>query len=1374
MTRLIAHGVFAMLTLATTVHAATYYVSQFDGNNANDGLSWGKAKATIQAAVTNSVDGDTIWVDEGEYSPITTDNKRIRIISLYGTDTIIDNGAAGRRATLGTEPSHTNTVLEGFTLRNGWATGSTSYGAVGGGAYGGTLIDCDLLNNRATDGGGSYGGMLIRCWIESNGTGYDDVVINRGGGSYGGTLIDCDLLNNKARHGGGAYGSTLNGCKIYKNKAENTTGEAQGGGAHGGTLTDCFLCSNTALVSPPFAYDAKGGGAFESTLINCILTSNGAGSLQGLGNAQGGGSWGGTLNGCTLLWNQCVSLDNDAKGGGVYGGTLDFCSLGENVCGSLAKTKTAAGGGAYGATLNNCELINNMAKYRGVHLQPSDVTISVGAGAGFTFWGIFNLGFNFGVSWPASYELVADVESWGGGAWGSTLNNCLLWKNEAWGGGGADSSVLNNCTVVENTSRTDGGGIRNCPQVNNSIVKFNTSIKGSSYYQNCYAHSPCLCSINNSNIDPIKIVGNTYLGITDSYPYPYPIFSIINNRIYLASCIDSDPKFVDRANGNFRLQQTSPCIKKGNNALVVGTMDLDGNTRIWPWDSTVDMGAYEYGAPLATHIVTFNDNNGNPASQTITQTYGSSYILPPTRPTQTGYIFMGWFTAISGGVCVTLSTTVTTASNHTLYAQWMVIPPGTTWYVDALRPNDTDDGKTWETAKKTIQAAVTAAAAKDTIVVWQGTYTPISTANKAVTIQGVGGAGVTIIDGKKNNRCATLGTASGHTNTVLIGFTLENGRTDYGGGVRGGTLNNCVIQYNTATIDGGGAYYSTLNNCVLTGNTAKWGGGVYQSTVNNSTLTGNSASNTGGGAWTSTLNNCLLMKNTSGDWGGGADLSTLNNCLLAENKGKWGGGAASSTLVNCTVVKNDASGYTWGKGGGGVNKCTVYNCIVYGNTGWHGGITTDQNNLEKTTMYNTSNGDIVPMFVDYNGGDYRLQPDSPCRDKGNNAYVVGTTDLDGNIRIWNGTVDMGAYEYGAPSIIHTVTLNPNGGSGGTASVTATYGLTMPSASVPTRVGYTFQGYWDTSAASGGTQYYTATMGSVRNWDKTQNTMLYARWSITPYTVTLNRNNGSGGTASVTATYGSAMPSAIAPTRIGYTFQGYWDTSAVSGGTQYYTATMGSVRNWDKTQNTMLYARWSINPYTVTFDRNNGSGGTASVTATYGSAMPSATAPTRVGYTFQGYWDTSAASGGTQYYTATMGSVRNWDKAQNTTLYARWTQVATLTTPCLVPFSWLNQWGGNSGNYETLANSRGANGCFVWESYVAGLDPTNPTSKFQATIKMQNGVPYVDWTPNLGNLRSYTKEMKENLSDPWQLAPDDLSTLPPAPSRFFRVRVEEKK
>ncbi len=168
-----------------------------------------------------------------------------------------------------------------------------------------------------------------------------------------------------------------------------------------------------------------------------------------------------------------------------------------------------------------------------------------------------------------------------------------------------------------------------------------------------------------------------------------------------------------------------------------------------------------------------------------------------------------------------------------------------------------------------------------------------------------------------------------------------------------------------------------------------------------------------------------------------------------------------------------------------------------------------------------------------------------------------------------------------------------------------------------------------------------------------------------YNVTFDKKSGTGGSDSIIATYNSAMPSAYAPVRTGYTFGGYW-TGENGTGTQYYDLNMDSVADWNVAENTILYAKWTANTYTVSLDQQSGSDGTTSVTATYDSAMPTATKPTRTGYTFAGYYD--ATSGGTKYYNADMSSAKNWDKIANTTLYAKW----TINKYTLV-------WNGNEGS-----------------------------------------------------------------------------------------------
>ena len=72
-----------------------------------------------------------------------------------------------------------------------------------------------------------------------------------------------------------------------------------------------------------------------------------------------------------------------------------------------------------------------------------------------------------------------------------------------------------------------------------------------------------------------------------------------------------------------------------------------------------------------TYTVTFNANGGSVSPTSKTVTYGSTYGSLPA-PTRTGYTFNGWYTAPSGGARVLGTDTVTTAANHTLYAQWTI------------------------------------------------------------------------------------------------------------------------------------------------------------------------------------------------------------------------------------------------------------------------------------------------------------------------------------------------------------------------------------------------------------------------------------------------------------------------------------------------------------------------------------------------------------------------------------------------------------------------------------------------------------------------------------------------------------------------------
>ena len=195
---------------------------------------------------------------------------------------------------------------------------------------------------------------------------------------------------------------------------------------------------------------------------------------------------------------------------------------------------------------------------------------------------------------------------------------------------------------------------------------------------------------------------------------------------------------------------------------------------------------------------------------------------------------------------------------------------------------------------------------------------------------------------------------------------------------------------------------------------------------------------------------------------------------------------------------------------------------------------------------------------------------------------------------------------------------------------------------PERTGYTFGGWW-TDSAGVDTQITEASIVAL-NEDQT----LYAKWNGISYAVTLDKQEGSGGTTELNAIFGSQMPSDLAgPTMIGYAFDGYYAT----GGKQYYDASMESINIWDQTSPTTLYARWTANSYSITLNLQYRAGGTSDVTATFDSIIPSGlTAPIRAGYTFGGFY---SADGQTQYYDAAMVSEYKWENLSNMTMYAKW-------------------------------------------------------------------------------------------------------------------------
>ncbi|MFH0907393.1 MAG: choice-of-anchor Q domain-containing protein, partial [bacterium] len=747
-----------------------------------------------------------------------------------------------------------------------------------------------------------------------------------------------------------------------------------------------FTVTNGATRTADSDADQSGGGVWcespGAVVSNCIIVQNAA-------YVDGGGAHNGSLYNCSLSGNSVMDADGLAFGGGACYGTLYNCTLSSNWA-------SYYGGGASDSTLYNCMLLGNSAS-------------RYGGGAAF--------------STLDHCTLTGNSAGWnGGGVYGFTMYNCTLFGNSAgYYGGGTYGVNMYNCTVSGNSAAYGGGVVGGT--LYNGIAYYNQANSGPNYWSSSFTNS---CTTPNPGG-----TGNT----------------------------TNQPGIVSP--GNPLLLENSPCRNAGDDALVSWALDRDDEPRTN--GAAVDIGSDEYwsagitGALTAAILVDYTNVAVGYAAEFQTDIGGrarghawsfgdgayatNECLVPHAFATAGVYEIVLEVSNYTVSVAATATVQVVSMESATHY----VAPGG----------GHVAPFTNWVTAATNIQAAIEVCPVGGLVLVSNGVYQtggvkgyPMVTdrltnrvaIHKPVRVRSVNGPAVTVIRGAwdpaTTNGDAAVRCVYIADGASLTGFTLTNGATrgnagfsdESGGGVwcegSDSVLSNCIITGNTAH-DGGGAKYGMLNNCTLSGNSAFYGGGASYSTLNNCLLSGNSASGEGGGAYYSTLNNCTVCGNSALSYvGGGVDQCTLNNCTVSGNSAKYGGGACDGTLNNCTLSGNSATDF-----GGGAFYADLYNCIVYYNEAPNGanyyGGTLANCCAMPLPWWGPGHISNAPSFVDFASTNLRLRVDSPCIDAGRNeAWMTGTSDLDDNPRIFNGRVDMGAYEYTIASDLRALLEGP--------------------------------------------------------------------------------------------------------------------------------------------------------------------------------------------------------------------------------------------------------------------------------------------------------------------------------------------------------------
>ena len=763
-------------------------------------------------------------------------------------------------------------------------------------------------------------------------------------------------------------------------------------------IIDASNLLDASTSAPGLAISGQGASRILYVTPGDVVAVNGIAFANGFAGDYGDG--GAIYNyGGSLFLENCVIRDSEAyKGGGLHSAygyaTLVNCILTNNTAGYY-------GGAIYdlGGTLSlvDCVISDNEAFYGGgaAYCAGNVETFAncvLTNNSGNTGGAIYN----YSASLSLNNCAISGGEAYYGGAvYGATVSlltasNCLVAENDAFWGGGLylnGSATLYNCSIVGNKSNfydqgygvnenyggygggveLDGTAVLNA---HNSIITGNSASRiGADVY------------LNGSNV--AANASNTLSSYSDWT-------NSENNLIYNAS----QPLFTNAAAGDYTLANNSQAIDKGSDLYVTARVDFAGNKRAS--GISVDLGAYEY--QFDSDLETLS----TPVDVVCAASEGVIDVSWEATPNASGY-------RIAYRTSDNWYTTVDLASNQTDYSI-TGLPPGETYYVKVAALGDGTTRRTsYYSTETTVRIPTVIVVSSDADVVDDG-------------------------DGVVTLREAL---ANAQTNDIITFDDSLKGKT-----IELDSQLGRLTTKKAVTIDASNLLDASTSAPGLTISGQGASGILYLNEgadveIDGITFTNGYANGTGGAIYvygaTLSLNNCAVTNNAVTSLGGAiyvasSSVFTATNCLVAGNAAINGGGLAlygKTTLYNCTIVCNTAKD----KGGGvflsGAAVLNAYNTIIAGNSASSGPNVCCFISTAVANAYNTlsdyaawANGEnnltysaAKQLFTNAEAGDYTLADDSQAINKGNNQYATATVDLAGNPRVFDGTVDLGAYEY---------------------------------------------------------------------------------------------------------------------------------------------------------------------------------------------------------------------------------------------------------------------------------------------------------------------------------------------------------------------------